>query len=70
MDDLNLSSVFEIFRLLISNNQFNEDQYNFIYNKKWWIQLLNEKKLIHEIIIILQYNYNNFVNLIKKIDKK
>ena len=70
MNDSTLTYIFEIFRLIISNNQFNESQYNYIYNKKWWIQLLNQPNLIHEIIIILHYNYNNFVNFIKKIDKK
>lgn len=72
MDDIKVTTFFEIFRLIILNNQFNEQSY-LIYNKKWWQYLLNKTNkvnLIHEIINILHYNYSNFVNLIKKIDKK
>jgi len=68
-DDLDISSIFDTIRLIISNNTLN-DNYDIICNKKLWTLMLNKKKIIYEFILILQYNYNDFVNLIKIIDIK
>ncbi len=72
--ELDSSIIFDIFRLIIKNdNQTVEHQYMFIYDKYFWSNLLNNtdnNKLLHEFINILHYNYYNFIKLIKKIDKK
>jgi hypothetical protein len=48
----------------------NEQQFNFICDKKWWIKAIHEQNFINEIIIVLNYNYNGFISLINKIDKQ
>lgn len=64
-----LNNTFKIFRLILCN-QSNNIKYSFIYDKKWWNFILNDKFNMEDLDDILDYDYLNFVILIKKIDNK